>query len=231
MNRRLVIALVILLALVVSAIAIGGCGGSASKSSQTKSSASAPQASSSSSGQPQGVAMGPDGKPVKTLADFPADQDGANVEAVIKTDKGDIVLEFFPDVAPVTVASFLSLARSGFYNGTTFHRVVPGFVIQGGDPKSKDPNATDVGTGGPGYYLPLEAGSKPHLTGTLSMARSSDPNSGGSQFYICLADQPSLNGQYTVFGQVVSGMDVVNKITQGDVMRSVTIVPKPQSSS
>jgi len=136
------------------------------------------------------------------------------------------VLQFYPEAAPVTVASFLHLARTGFYNGTTFHRVVPGFVAQGGDPKSKDPNAKDVGTGGPGYNLPAEFNSLKHETGTLAMARSQDPNSGGSQFYICLAPQPSLDGQYTVFGHVVSGMEVVNAITQGDVIREVTVRPK-----
>jgi peptidyl-prolyl cis-trans isomerase B (cyclophilin B) len=227
MKRTVRIVSVLLLVLVVSAIAIGGCGVSEKKEPQSKS--STPQttpASSTPSSTPQ--ALGPDGKPVKTLADFPDGQDGANVQAVIKTDKGDIVLGFFPDAAPVTTASFIHLARSGFYNGTTFHRVVPNFVIQGGDPLSKDPNAQDVGNGGPGYSLPLEISNRPHLNGTLAMARANSPNSGGSQFYICLGDQPNLNGQYTVFGQVVSGMDVVNKITQGDVIRSITIVPKTQ---
>jgi cyclophilin family peptidyl-prolyl cis-trans isomerase len=196
-------------------------------SEKKESKSSAPASAPSSSPQASGQQLGPDGQPVKTLADFPDGQDGANVEAVIKTDKGDIVLQFYPDVAPVTVASFLHLARTGFFNGTAFHRVEPGFVIQGGDPKSKDPNAKDVGTGGPGYYLPAEFNDRPHKTGTLSMARSQNPNSGGSQFFICLADTPSLDGQYTVFGNTVAGMDVVNKITPGDVMREVIIRPKP----
>jgi len=129
-------------------------------------------------------------------------------------------------VAPVTVASFLHLARSGFYNGLRFHRVEPTFVIQGGDPKSRDPNAADVGTGGPGYYLPAEFNNRPHKTGTLSMARSQEPTSGGSQFYICLADQPSLDGKYTVFGETVSGMEVVQSIVAGDVIQEITIRPK-----
>jgi peptidyl-prolyl cis-trans isomerase B (cyclophilin B) len=163
---------------------------------------------------------------VKNLDSFPDGRDGADVKGVIKTDKGDIVLEFYPDVAPVTVASFLHLARTGFYNGTRFHRVEPGFVIQGGDPKSRDASAADVGTGGPGYYLPAEFGDRPHDTGTLAMARSSSPDSGGSQFYICLAPQPNLDGQYTVFGKVVSGMNVVNSIAPGDVIREVVIEPK-----
>lgn len=181
------------------------------------SSATAPQAGNRK--------LGPDGLPLMTLADFPDGQDAANVEAVIKTDKGEIVFRFFPQVAPVTCASFIHLARSGFYNGTAFHRVEPGFVIQGGDPKSKDPNATDVGTGGPGYDIPAEFTSTPHKTGTVAMARAQDPNSGGSQFYICLGDLPQLDGQYTVFGQVASGMDVVNSIVPGDVMREVEIRP------
>jgi peptidyl-prolyl cis-trans isomerase B (cyclophilin B) len=223
MRRRVTTALVILLVLVVSAIAIGGCGVSEKKSNESKT--TGPATAPATSPQASGTQLGPDGNPLKTLADFPDGQDGAGVEAVIKTDKGDIVLRFFPDVTPVTVSSFLHLARTGFFNGTAFHRVEPGFVIQGGDPKSKDPNATDVGTGGPGYNLPAEFNNRPHKTGTLSMARSQDPNSGGSQFYICLGDQPSLDGKYTVFGEVVSGMDVVNQVTPGTVMREVVIRP------
>lgn len=200
-----------------------GCGSSDETETETE---TEEVTSMPSSAPAPGATTGPDGSPLKTLADFPNDQDGANVEAVIKTDKGEIVLQFYPDVAPVTVASFLNLARSGFYNGTRFHRVVPDFVVQGGDPKSKDPNATDAGTGGPGYNVPAEFSDRKHETGSLAMARSQDPNSGGSQFYICLAPQPSLDGQYTVFGQTVSGMDVVNAIVQGDVMNEVVIRPK-----
>ncbi|MBN2169000.1 MAG: peptidylprolyl isomerase [Actinobacteria bacterium] len=172
--------------------------------------------------------LGPDGNPVKTLADFPNGQDGADVEAVVRTGKGDIVLQFFPDSAPVSVAAFIQRAREGGYNGTRFHRVVPGFVIQGGDPKSVDPNDPTVGTGGPGYYLPSEFNNRPHLAGSLAMARSANPNSGGCQFYICLAPQPSLDGDYTVFGETVSGMEVVQQITQGDVIQEVVIRPKSQ---
>lgn len=134
--------------------------------------------------------------------------------AVIETDKGTMVIELYPEVAPVTVANFKKLISKGFYNGLTFHRVVPGFVIQGGDP-------TGYGTGGPGYTIPAEFNSKTHLRGTVAMARASDPDSGGSQFYICLAPQPSLDGQYTVFGQVVEGLDVIDKIEVDDVMRRV----------
>jgi cyclophilin family peptidyl-prolyl cis-trans isomerase len=222
MKRRFSM-LIVVVVFATFVLVFGGCGESKKEAKQPEQ----PQAVTSAGMTPSpGVQLGPDGKPVKTLKDFPDGQDGANVEGVIKTDKGDIVLEFYPDVAPVTVASFLHLARTGFYNGTRFHRVEPGFVIQGGDPKSKDPNATDVGTGGPGYYLPAEFNNRKHETGALAMARSSDPNSAGSQFYICLAPQPNLDGQYTVFGQVISGMNVVNSIAVGDVIREVVIRPK-----
>jgi len=145
--------------------------------------------------------------------------------AIIKTDKGVIQFEFYPNDAPNTVATFIELARKGFYDGITFHRVVPGFVVQGGDPQTKDPSVSPQlhGTGGPGFRLKAEFNRRPHLEGTVAMARSADPDSAGSQFYICLAPQPGLDGQYTVFGQVTEGMDVVKQIAQGDVMESVRI--------
>lgn len=136
----------------------------------------------------------------------------SETKAVIETKFGNITLKFFPDVAPNHVNNFIELAKKGFYDGTTFHRVIPGFMIQGGDPKSKDHNKAGHGTGGPGYTVNAEFSDKPHKKGTLSMARSSDPNSAGSQFFICVGDAPFLNGQYTVFGEVVSGMDVADKI-------------------
>lgn len=133
--------------------------------------------------------------------------------AIIKTRHGNIVLEFFPEVAPNHVENFIKLAKEGFYDGTIFHRVIPNFMIQGGDPKTKDPEAKPFyGTGGPGYTIDAEFNNKPHARGILSMARSADPNSAGSQFFITVADVPHLDGQYTVFGQVVEGMDVVDKI-------------------
>jgi peptidyl-prolyl cis-trans isomerase B (cyclophilin B) len=140
-------------------------------------------------------------------------------QARITTDKGDIVFTFYPKDAPQHAAAFIKLARAGFYDGTTFHRVEPGFVIQGGDPSGN-------GTGGPGYQLDAEFNENPHITGTVAMARSSNPNSAGSQFYICLGDAPFLNRQYTVFGHVVEGQTVVNDIRKGDVMNSVAIEPK-----
>jgi peptidyl-prolyl cis-trans isomerase B (cyclophilin B) len=142
--------------------------------------------------------------------------------AVIVTDKGTIEFSFFPSDAPNTVATFIERAREGFYDGTKFHRVEPGFVIQGGDPLSKTDDPA-VGTGGPGYMLKAEFNAKPHLDGTVAMARAGDPDSAGSQFYIALGPQPFLNGNYTVFGQVTSGLDVVHQIQRGDVIRSISI--------
>ncbi|MFH1258321.1 MAG: peptidylprolyl isomerase [Elusimicrobiota bacterium] len=133
---------------------------------------------------------------------------------VIETGKGVIKFKFFEKDAPNTVANFIKLAGSGFYNRLTFHRVVPGFVIHGGDPAGN-------GTGGPGYTIKAEFNSRPHLEGTVAMARSTDPDSAGSQFYICLGPQSFLDGQYTVFGQVTDGMEVVKKIALGDVMSKV----------
>ncbi|MCX7913125.1 MAG: peptidylprolyl isomerase [Thermodesulfovibrionales bacterium] len=136
----------------------------------------------------------------------------AKAKAVIETKFGNIELKFFPEVAPNHVRNFIDLAKKGFYDGTTFHRVIPGFMIQGGDPNSKSPDRSKHGMGGPGYTLKAEFNDKPHKRGTLSMARAAHPDSAGSQFFICVADSPFLDRQYTVFGEVVSGMDVVDKI-------------------
>ena len=125
---------------------------------------------------------------------------------------GDIQLKLFLDVAPNHANNLVKLAGQGFYNGTTFHRVIPGFMIQGGDPNSKSPDRSRHGTGGPGYNVKAEFNKRPHTRGTLSMARSQDPNSAGSQFFICVADASFLNGQYTAFGEVVSGMETVDRI-------------------
>ncbi len=137
-------------------------------------------------------------------------------DVTMVTSKGTIKLRLFPDVAPQHVNSFVFLSREGFYDGLTFHRYEPGFVIQGGDPVGN-------GTGGPGYNLPAEFSERPHNPGTLAMARSSNPNSGGSQFYITLANANFLDRQYTVFGEVTDGMDVVQKIRKGDTIQSVTV--------
>jgi len=132
--------------------------------------------------------------------------------AVIHTKFGDITLKFFPDVAPNHVKNFIELAQKGFYNGTIFHRVVPKFVIQGGDPNTKNPDRSKHGMGGPGYNVKAEFNNKLHKRGTLSMARSAHPDSAGSQFFICVADAPFLDGKYTVFGEVVTGIEVADKI-------------------
>ncbi len=138
----------------------------------------------------------------------------AETTAVIETRLGNIELKFFPDAAPNHVKNFIDLAKKGFYDGTTFHRVIPGFMIQGGDPNTKNPDRAKHGMGGPGYSLKAEFNDKPHKRGTLSMARSSSPDSAGSQFFICVAPSSFLDKQYTVFGEVVSGMDVVDKIVK-----------------
>jgi len=136
----------------------------------------------------------------------------AETSAVIETRLGNIELKFFPDVAPNHVNNFIELAKRGFYDDTTFHRVIPGFMIQGGDPNSKEHDKSRHGMGGPGHTVKAEFNSRPHKRGTLSMARAADPDSAGSQFFICVADAPFLDRNYTVFGEVVSGMDAVDKI-------------------
>src|SRR2546428_7966475 len=143
---------------------------------------------------------------------------GVGPYVVIETDRGKLTLELFPGVAPKTVARFLNLVQKGFYNGLTFHRVMPRFLIQGGDPAGD-------GTGGSGKPIPAEFNEKKHMIGTVGMAHTNDPDSADSQFYICLEPQPFLDGKYTVFGQVVEGLDVLPKIQEGDVMRKVTLQP------
>jgi peptidyl-prolyl cis-trans isomerase B (cyclophilin B) len=149
----------------------------------------------------------------KTNAPAPVAATLTNEVAVITTSEGTLVLEFYPDLAPKHVANFKKLARSGFYDGTCFHRVIPGFMIQGGDPNTKNEAAKDSwGQGGPGYTIKAEFNSKHHARGILSMARTSDPDSAGSQFFICHADAGNLDHQYTVFGNLIKGFDVLDKI-------------------
>lgn len=136
----------------------------------------------------------------------------SETKAVIETKFGNMEIKFFPDVAPNHVKNFIELAEKGFYDGTTFHRVIPGFMIQGGDPNSKDPDRSKHGMGGPGYTVNAEFNEKPHKRGIMSMARAANPDSAGSQFFICVADSLFLDRQYTVFGEVVSGMEVADKI-------------------
>ncbi len=153
-----------------------------------------------------------DGVPVRNTGHY----------AILDTDRGEIVVELYAAEAPKTVANFEKLSKNGFYNKLTFHRVEPGFVVQGGDPAGN-------GTGGPGYDLPAEISpTEKHLRGTLAMARRGDQvnperKSSGSQFYICLEPAPFLDGQYTVFGGVVEGMNVVDQIKVGDHIKKVTL--------
>ena len=130
----------------------------------------------------------------------------------IKTNFGSIKFSLLPELAPETVRTFSQLAKSGFYNGTLFHRVIPGFMIQGGDPNTKSPDKSVWGQGGPGYNLKAEFNSRSHLRGIVSMARAADPDSAGSQFFIVTSDSTFLDKQYTVFGEVIEGMDVADKI-------------------
>jgi peptidyl-prolyl cis-trans isomerase B (cyclophilin B) len=146
--------------------------------------------------------------------------------AIISTDKGVIIIELYPAVAPKTVTNFETLVNKGFYNGLTFHRVVPDFVVQGGDPDG-------TGAGGPGYTVPAELSTtEKHLRGSVATARQGDEvnptkASSGSQFYVCLEPQPGLDGQYTVFGGVIKGMEVVDKIQKGDHMTKITLANTP----
>ncbi len=133
-------------------------------------------------------------------------------KATLETNFGNIVFELLPDHAPETVRNFIKLAKSSFYDGTLFHRVIPGFMIQGGDPNTKKSDKGRWGMGGPGYTIKAEFNPKSHLRGIVSMARAQDPNSAGSQFFIVTTDSTFLDKQYTVFGRVTSGMDVADKI-------------------
>ena len=134
------------------------------------------------------------------------------VKAIVNTNLGNIQFELLSDVAPETVRNFIKLAKSGFYDGTLFHRVIPKFMIQGGDPNTKESDKSTWGTGGPGYNMKAEFNSRSHLRGIVSMARSSDPDSAGSQFFIVTSDSTFLDREYTVFGQVADGMEVADKI-------------------
>ena len=133
-------------------------------------------------------------------------------KATIETNFGSIVVDLFPNIAPETVRNFIMLAKKNFYDGTLFHRVIPGFMIQGGDPNTKKPDKSKWGMRGPGHTIKAEFNSRSHLRGIVSMARATDPDSAGSQFFIVTKDSTFLDKQYTVFGQVVEGMDVADKI-------------------
>jgi peptidyl-prolyl cis-trans isomerase B (cyclophilin B) len=150
----------------------------------------------------------------------PMDQN-TNEVAVIKTSEGEMVAQFWSNAAPKTVENFKKLAREGFYDGTIFHRIIKGFMIQGGDPNSKDPGKeSSYGEGGPGYNIKAEFNDFPHVRGVLSMARGSDPDSAGSQFFICLASIPHLDHKYTTFGKLIKGDEVLGKIGDTPVTRN-----------
>ena len=148
-------------------------------------------------------------------------------EVTIKTDFGSIKFSLLSDIAPETVRNFSKLAKSGFYNGTLFHRIIPGFMIQGGDPNTKNSDKSTWGQGGPGYNLKAEFNSRSHLRGIVSMARANDPDSAGSQFFIVTSDSTFLDKQYTVFGEVTEGMEVADKIV--DLPRDGNDCPKQEA--
>jgi peptidyl-prolyl cis-trans isomerase B (cyclophilin B) len=152
----------------------------------------------------------------------------SNEVAVIKTSEGDMVVQFWTDAAPNTIENFKKLARSGFYNGTIFHRIMKGFMIQGGDPNTKDPAKEDsYGTGGPGYKIKAEFNDHPHERGVISMAREPNPDSAGSQFFICLGKVPFLDHQYTTFGKLIKGDEVLQKIGDTPVTSAHGEMSKP----
>ncbi len=149
---------------------------------------------------------------------------------MIQTTEGEMVIRFWPDVAPKTVENFKKLARQGFYDGTAFHRIVKDFMIQGGDPLTKDPSSEELwGTGGPGYTIKAEVNPRPHVRGVISMARSQHPDSAGSQFFICLAAAPYLDRQYTCFGELIKGEDVLGRIGDTRTVRRGGEQSKPVS--
>ena len=155
------------------------------------------------------------------IAEQPTPSPAANEVAIIKTSEGDMVVQFWTDAALNTIENFKKLARSGFYNGTIFHRIVKGFMIQGGDPNSKDPAKENrYGEGGPGYKIKAEFNDHPHERGVISMAREPDPDSAGSQFFICLGSVPRLDHQYTTFGKLIKGEDLLGKIGDTSVTRN-----------
>src|SRR5438552_7547408 len=182
------------------------CSQSNSETTASTATTSSTNAVTSATEQPGASATTATTEEKKTMADY------QNKVAEIQTTAGEIDIRFFPDVAPNHVKNFIDLAQKGFYNGTKFHRVIPGFMIQGGDPNTKSSDTSSWGTGGSGTNVKAEFSDIPHKRGIVSMARSSDPNSASSQFFIVVKDSNFLDNQYTAFGEVVSGMDVADKI-------------------
>jgi peptidyl-prolyl cis-trans isomerase B (cyclophilin B) len=227
-NRPAVLPLLIASALIGTlSLALVGCQGS--KSSTTPPVKSSTANETTSSEKHAAASTNENGETLYT----PAYKPNGKEVAVIKTNKGTITVALLGNDAPVTVGSFVELVNKGFYNGLKFHRFEPGFVIQGGDPQTKDLTAEQVkanstgaiGTGGPGYAIVGEFNTNPnkHVDGTLAMARSQSPDSGGSQFYFTLGPQAFLDNNYTVFGQTTKGLDVIHKLAVGDVIESIAI--------
>lgn len=229
LRRRLACSIVLALAALV-AVGLMGCA-----SPQVKTDATAPAGSTeaSSAAQDSTSQQSSEGEALYTPTYVP----NGTETAVFKTSKGDITVEFYGKDAPITVGSFIELARKGFYDGLKFHRYEPGFVVQGGDPQTQELTSEQVqaavqsgnpplGTGGPGYTIKGEFGStnpNKHVEGALGLARSQSPDSGGSQFYFTLAATPFLDGNYAVFGKVTKGLDVMKELRVGDAIESVTI--------
>ncbi len=173
-----------------------------------------------------GVGMVLGQAPKKETGKAEGAKSGTNEVAVIKTTEGDMVIALWADVAPKTVENFASLAKSGFYDGTAFHRIIRGFMIQGGDPLTKDPaRDADYGKGGPGYTIKDEFSNRRHVRGVISMAHTPAPNSAGSQFFICHGAAPSLDGKYAAFGKLIKGEDVLDKIANTPVVRNAAGEP------
>jgi len=203
--------------LVIAGCSSGANGASATDSNGATAAQSTPPSDNSTTTTSTAATTTPDTNTMSSTTQTTNDNAGdppktGDDVAVITTNYGTIVFKFFPDKAPKSVANFKKLADSKFYDGTKFHRVIPRFMIQGGDPNTKGSDRNTYGTGGPGWSVDAEFSDIKHVRGIVSMARSSDPNSAGSQFFIMVAPYPSLDGQYSAFGHVVSGMDTVDKI-------------------
>ncbi len=215
------------------ALLIAGCGGNSSET-PVAASTNTPTTAPAAATPPAPAAPAAAATPAPAAAAPAAD---TNEVAVIKTTEGDMVIAFWTDAAPNTIANFKKLAKSGFYDGTCFHRVIKGFMIQGGDPNTKDPAKENIwGMGDPGYKIDAEFNDHPHVRGVISMARSQDPNSAGSQFFICHGSPSFLDHQYTTFGHLIKGDDVLEKIAATPThppdrpdtrmgVTSITIVP------
>jgi len=193
------------------ALLLAGCGGNAADDAGSPATNAATPAITNASAAATNAAVAPAATAPSAAVTTNA-ADTAEV-AVIKTTEGEMVIEFWGDAAPKTIANFKKLAKAGFYDGTAFHRVIKGFMIQGGDPLTKDSSAEDRwGSGGPGYTIDAEFNDHPHVRGVISMARTQDPSSAGSQFFICHGSKSSLDHQYTTFGRLIKGDDVLEKI-------------------